>query len=85
MGAEDDGVLLAQLLDEVPDLDDLDGVQAHSGLVQDNDLGVAQQGLGDAHPLLIALGEGGDALAPHLLNLHLVDDGIHLAAELLPL
>ena len=50
--------LPAQSLDQVPDLDDLPGVQAHGGLVQDDDLGVAQQGLGDAHPLPVALGRG---------------------------
>ena len=76
-------MLLAQLLDEVADLDDLDGVQAHGGLIQDDDPGVAQQSLGNAHTLLVALGQGGDAAAPHTLDLHLIDDLVDLVLQLL--
>lgn len=48
MGAEDDGVCLAQLLDEVTDFDNLEGIQPYGGFVQNDDLGVSQQGLGNA-------------------------------------
>ncbi len=51
VGGEHHGVVLAQLLDELADFDDLPGVQADRGLVEDQDLGVAHQGLGQAHPL----------------------------------
>src|SRR5699024_5093675 len=83
MGAEDHRVGLAQLLDQVSDLDDLNGVQAHGGLVKDDDLGVAQQRLGNADPLAIALGQGVDALPPDLLDAGLFDDRIDLLPELL--
>ena len=65
VGAEDDGVGPGQVPDEGADLDDLLGVQAHSGLVQNDDLRVPQQGLGDAHPLAVALGQVADEPALH--------------------
>ena len=51
------GVPSAQRADEVPDLADLDGVEPDGGLVEDEDVRVAEQRLGDAHPLPEALGE----------------------------
>ena len=81
VGAEDHGVGLAQLSDEVPDLDDLQGVQAHGGLIQNDDLGAAQQGLGDAHPLAVALGQGGDAAVLHVLEPGLGDNLLDLEIQ----
>lgn len=66
VAAEDHRPVPAQGLDEGADLDDLLGVQAHGGLVQDDDLRVPQEGLGDAHPLLIALGEVLDEPVGHV-------------------
>mgnify|MGYP007004137354 CR=1 FL=1 len=56
---------LAQLPDELPDLNDLEGVQPHRGLIQNDDSGAAQQRLGNAYPLAVALGERGDAAVAH--------------------
>jgi len=51
-------VLLAKLADQVADLDDLQRVKAHGGLIQNDDLGIAQQRLSDADALLVAFGKG---------------------------
>ena len=40
VGAQNDGVLFAQILDELANLDDLPGVQTHGGLVQNQNLGI---------------------------------------------
>ena len=58
-------MLFAQLLDQGTDLQDLPGVKAHGRLVQNHDLGIAQNGLGDAHTLTVALGEVGDQPVGH--------------------
>ena len=60
MRAEDYRVILAQFFDEVADFDNLNGVQANSRFVQNDDLGAAKQRLRDANPLPIALGQGTD-------------------------
>lgn len=60
MGAENDGVRFTELLNKVSYLNDLNGVEAHGGLVQNDDLGVSQKRLGDADALPVALGQSGD-------------------------
>ena len=55
VAAEYDRVLAAQGFNEVAYLDYLDGVEADGGLVEDDDLRVAEQGLGYAHALAVAL------------------------------
>ena len=74
---------LAQLPDELPDLNDLEGVQPHRGLIQNDDSGAAQQRLGNAYPLAVALGERGDAAAPNPLQAGLLDDLPDLGLQLL--
>ncbi len=66
VGREDDGVLAGQGPDEGADLGDLLGVETDGGLVQDQHLGVAQQRLGQAHALAIALGQLADEAALHV-------------------
>ena len=83
MGTEDNGMGLAQLLDKVTDLNDLNGVEAYGGLVQNNDLGITQQRLGDAHALLVPLGEGGDTAVLHMFDLGQTDDRVDLPVQLL--
>ena len=66
-------MILTQGADEVADLDDLLGVQTHRRLVEDDDLGRADECAGDAHALTVALGQVlDDALAD-------VPDAHHLA------
>ena len=57
MAGEDDRVVFAELLDEVPDLDDLHRVEAYGRLVEDDDARVAEYRLGDADTLPVALGK----------------------------
>ena len=65
VGAEDHGVLPGQGADQGADLQDLLGVQAHGGLIQNEHLWEAQQGLGQAHPLAVALGQVAQQPPPH--------------------
>ncbi len=57
MGREDDRPVPAELADEGPDLRNLLGIQARGGLVEYEDLGISEKGLGQAEALLIAFGE----------------------------
>jgi hypothetical protein len=52
---EHDGVVPAQALDQLAGLDDLFGVEAGRGLVQDQDVRVVEDGLGQPHALPVAL------------------------------
>jgi hypothetical protein len=57
VAGEDDGLAAApEFEDEVLDLPGADGVQARGGLVEDEEFGVVDQGLGDADAPLHALG-----------------------------
>ena len=66
--------LRPRFFDEGADLDDLLRVQAHGGLVQNQHRGVAQQSLGDAHPLLIALRKVADEPVIDVGDLHQLAD-----------
>ena len=70
VGGENHRVVSPQVLDEGADLDDLLGVQAHGGLVQNEHRGIADECLGNAHALLVALGQVADEPVIHVLNLH---------------
>ena len=74
VGAQNHRVVAAQVLDQGADLNDLLGVQAHGGLVQDQHRGVADERLGNAHTLLIALGQVADEPVIHILDLHQLAD-----------
>ena len=78
MAAEDHCVVFAQGLDKGPDFHDLLGVQPHRGLIQDHHLRVPQQGLGNAHPLLVSLGEVLDEPVGYRLDLGNRHDPAHL-------
>ena len=77
MAAEDDGVPAGQTADQRADLDDLPGVQADRGLVQDDDLREAEDRLGEAHPLPVALGKVPDQPVPHGRQLGELHDLVH--------
>ena len=74
VGAQDNRVVAAQVFDEGADFNNLLGVQAHGGLVQNEHRGVADQRLGNAHALLIALGEVADEPVVHVFDLHQLAD-----------
>ena len=69
MAGQDDGFVFAQLLDQFPDLRNLPGVQAHSGLVQNDDVWIPQNGLGDTHTLPVTLGQVADQPVFHIRDL----------------
>jgi hypothetical protein len=71
-------VRLAQLPDEVADLDNLCGVQPYGGFIQNDELRAAQQRLRDAHPLTIALGQAADDPGQHFFQPGAVGSGQHL-------
>ena len=62
-------MVLAQLPDHLPNLHHLLGVQTHGGLVQDDELRKTQNGLGQTHPLAVALGQIADNPARLLLQM----------------
>ena len=64
--AEQNGVSGAQLLNQFPDFDDLNRVEAESRLVQNQNLGIVDHGLGQSHPLLVALGQAPDDAVAHV-------------------
>ena len=66
VGGQQDQPLPGGLGEQVAKVDALLRVQAHGGLVEDQEGRVPQQGLGDAHPLALAAGQGTD-LGPCLL------------------
>lgn len=61
VGREQDGAARLKLLDDVEHLFAADGVKRRHRLVEDDDLGVVHERLGDAKPLLHAARIGGDA------------------------
>ena len=69
MAGQDNGFVLSQLLDQFPDLRNLPGIQSHSGLVQNDDVRVPQNGLGNAHTLPVSLGQVADQPVFHIGNL----------------
>ena len=68
MGREDDGLFLAQIADELANLVFLIGVEAISGFVQNEDLGVVKERLGEAGAVSVALGESVNRLTHNCLE-----------------
>jgi hypothetical protein len=76
VGAEDDGVVAGEVLEQVADLDDLGGVEAAGRLIEDQDIGIVDDGLSDADALAVALGELADQLGADLAERAFADDVI---------
>ena len=68
VAGQQDGRLARQSFDQRAHVDDLMRVQPHGGLVQDEHARRAQQGLGEADPLAIPLGQRPDPAAGHVLQ-----------------
>ena len=82
VGAENNGMGLPQRLNQIPNFDDLNGIQAHGWLIQDDDLWIAQQGLRNAHPLFIAFRQCGNAAVGYILDSGLPDHFINLPLQI---
>jgi len=81
MGGQEHRALFAQFGDEAAHFDPLRGVQAQGGLVQNEDLGVMQDGLGQTYPLAHALGQGADETLGTVQELHPFQHLIHPLPE----
>ena len=68
VGAQNDRVVAGQGAEQFADLDDLLGVEAGSGLVEDEYVGVVDDRLGDADALPVALGKLADQLVAHVAD-----------------
>ena len=77
VGGQQDQAVFRQLADEVAEADALLGVQTGGGLVQDENFGVVEHGLGDARPALHAAGELFHFLPPDLGEPHLLQQALH--------
>ena len=70
-----------QTLDEFPDFNDLFRVEAHSGLVENEDRRIMQQGLCQSNTLPIATGEVPDQSVPHSTQLKSPDGLVKCRGE----
>ena len=66
VGAEDDGMLRGQVLDHFAGLDDLVRIESAGGLIQDQNVRVVDDGLGEPDALPVALRELADDLLSHI-------------------
>ena len=82
VGAEDDGVVAGEGLEQLADFDDLLGVEAAGGLVEDQDIGVVDDGLGDADALAVAFGQLADQLVADVAEGAAVDDLVGAALDI---
>ena len=57
VGGKNHGVIPSQTLDQLSNLNDLSGIQSYGGLIQDEDLGLMDERLGQSHSLLVSLGK----------------------------
>ena len=71
---QDDGMLAGQAFDELARLVDLLRVETHGGLVQDEHVGVVDEGLSYADALLIALGQLADTRGAHVFDVAHLED-----------
>jgi len=70
MGGQNDDAVPGELGDQIAEADALSGVKARRGLVQNEDAGITEHGLGDAQPLAHTAGEGTDLLGGCIRQIH---------------
>ena len=68
MAGDQEGLFLAELSDQLPDGDDLFGVEAHRRLVEHQNLRVVEDRCGQTDTLSVALGQSPDDLVLDLLE-----------------
>ena len=81
VGAEDDGVIAGEGREQLADLDDLLGIETAGRLVEDQDVGVVDDGLGDADALAVAFGQLADQLVADVAERAAADDLVDAAFD----
>src|SRR5262249_5182707 len=81
VGAENDGVLAGKVVDELAGLDDLLGVEAGGGLIEDQNVRVVNERLSEAHALAISARELADEFVTDVTESTTLGDLVHAAAE----
>ena len=79
-GEEHRAAAAPEVVDDLPDLEARLRVEAGGGLVEEEQLGVADEGAGERQPLLLAAGELLDAGVALLFELHDADGVFDAAA-----
>ena len=82
VAGKDDGVVFAELPNQLANLDDLSGVETRGGLIQYDHLRVADQRLRNADALAIALGKIANQPVFHLGYPRALHGGVHLLSRL---
>jgi hypothetical protein len=77
MGGQDDGLAGCHLADQCTNLVFLVGIQTVRWLIEDQDGGIVDERLGQAHAAPKTLGEGFDALMGYLFEMNEVHDAPH--------
>ena len=77
MGGEEDGFFASDCEDEVADFADLIGIEARGGFVEDEKVGLMDDGLGDADALSVPAREGFDGAVKDLEDAALLGDGMY--------
>lgn len=83
VGGNEDGVGLAEVADEFADLADLVGIEAIGGLVENEQLGIVDEGIRQADALAEAFGEGFDHFAADVAKAAGIDHVGHAAAAII--
>ena len=74
---QDQAVIASQILYQRADLADLVGIESDGGFVEDDHVGFMDDGLGNAHALLVPLGERTDQPAAHVAQAAAVPGTLH--------
>lgn len=81
MGGEEDGLILSLLTNDLPDLEDLVRVETGGGFVEDQHVGVVEEGGGQTHALFVSFGQGADPLVGLPRQTHHSDHFLDAGAE----
>src|SRR5262249_42196555 len=82
MRAENDRVFAREMLQQLADFDDLLGIETAGGFIEDQDIGVVDDGLREADALAVAFGELRDELAAHVAERAALDDFVYAVLDL---
>ncbi|EJW99105.1 hypothetical protein EVA_12788 [gut metagenome] len=74
-------MILAQFPNKFADIQNLDGIKTDGGFIQNNNLWIAQNGLCNSHPLLIAFGKLLNPPTAHIIDVGFLNYLIDLLFE----